>query len=98
MKKIARVFPRRTNATPTDSYAFVGEPIFSTLPDDIAEVHVSVTFTCLDLFAQKSNEYCEFSARNDGSMKFAYADPPYMKRCWERFITERKAPEEETQR
>jgi hypothetical protein len=26
MGKIARVFPRRTNATPTDAYAFVGEP------------------------------------------------------------------------
>jgi hypothetical protein len=45
MKKIARVFPRRTNATPTDAYAFVGEPTFSALPEDIAEVHISVTFT-----------------------------------------------------
>lgn len=41
---IARVFPRRTNATPIDDYAFVGDPpIF--LPDDITEVHVSVTFS-----------------------------------------------------
>jgi hypothetical protein len=45
MKKIARVFPRRTNATPIDAYAFVGEPDLSTLPCDIDEVHVSVTFT-----------------------------------------------------
>jgi hypothetical protein len=45
MKKIARVFPRRTNATPTDAYAFVGEPNLFTLPGDIDEVHVSVTFT-----------------------------------------------------
>jgi hypothetical protein len=45
MKKIARVFPRRTNATPTDAYAFVGEPNFSTLPEDIEEVHISATFT-----------------------------------------------------
>jgi hypothetical protein len=45
MKKIARVFPRRTNATPIDAYAFVGEPDFSALPDDIAEIHVSVVFT-----------------------------------------------------
>jgi hypothetical protein len=42
---IARVFPRRTNATPDDAYAFVGEPDFSALPDDISEVHISVTFT-----------------------------------------------------
>jgi hypothetical protein len=41
---IARVFPRRTNATPVDEYAFVGDPpLFR--PDDIYEVHVSVTFT-----------------------------------------------------
>jgi hypothetical protein len=43
--KIARVFPRRTNATPTDSLAFVGGPdIFSkTLEADRA--HISVAFT-----------------------------------------------------
>lgn len=41
---ICRVFPRRTRATPTDAYAFVGEPpIF--LPPDIEAVHVSVTWT-----------------------------------------------------
>lgn len=41
---IARVFPRRTKATPRDEYAFVGDvPLF--LPPDISEVHVSVTFT-----------------------------------------------------
>ena len=41
---IARVFPRRTNATPDDEYAFVGAPGLFT-PEDITEVHVSVTFT-----------------------------------------------------
>lgn len=41
---IARVFPRRTSATPTDAYAFVGEPP-KELPEDITEVHVSITFT-----------------------------------------------------
>lgn len=42
---IARVFPRRIkNATPDDEYAFVGEPPFEP-PKDIAEVHVSVTFS-----------------------------------------------------
>lgn len=41
---IARVFPRRTKATPTDEYAFIGDiPLF--LPPDISEVHVSCTFT-----------------------------------------------------
>lgn len=43
---IARVFPRRTNATPpkSDEYAFVGDiPLF--LPPDITEVHVSVAFS-----------------------------------------------------
>jgi radical SAM superfamily enzyme YgiQ (UPF0313 family) len=43
---IARVFPRRTNATPVDDYAFVGDPPLSCfIPEDITEVHVSVTFT-----------------------------------------------------
>jgi hypothetical protein len=41
--KIARVFPRRTTATPDDALAFVSPPPRS-LPD-IDEVHVSVTFT-----------------------------------------------------
>lgn len=41
---IARVFPRRTSATPNDEYAFVGDiPLF--VPDDITEVHISVAFT-----------------------------------------------------
>ena len=41
--KIARVFPRRTNATPDDELAFTTPPP-KILPD-IDEVHVSVTFT-----------------------------------------------------
>lgn len=41
---IARVFPRKTNATPCDEYAFVGEPPLF-MPDDITEVHISVAFT-----------------------------------------------------
>lgn len=41
---IARVFPRRTNATPNDEYAFVGDPgLF--VPKDITELHISVSFT-----------------------------------------------------
>jgi hypothetical protein len=40
--RIARVFPRRTRATPTDTLAFIGGP--SPHPPEVDEVHVSVTF------------------------------------------------------
>ena len=43
-KVLARVFPRKTNATPDDEYAFVGLPPVK-LPDDITEVHISTTFS-----------------------------------------------------
>lgn len=43
-KKIARVFPRKTRATPNDDMVFFGPPPLLTLPA-IDEVHVSVTFT-----------------------------------------------------
>lgn len=42
---IARVFARRTNATPTDELAFYDAPGFPDMLPDISEVHVSVTFT-----------------------------------------------------
>jgi hypothetical protein len=43
---LARIFPRRTKATPVDEYAFVGDPpLPCCIPEDITEVHVSVTFT-----------------------------------------------------
>lgn len=42
--RIARVFPRRTTATPDDTLAFVNCPPPADLPD-IDEVHVSVAFT-----------------------------------------------------
>ncbi len=42
--KIARVFPRQTSATPTDSMAFFDVPPMLGLPE-IDEVHVSVAFT-----------------------------------------------------
>lgn len=42
-KRIARVFPRRTSATPMDEYAFTDGP--PKLLPEIDEVHVSVTFT-----------------------------------------------------
>ena len=41
---ILRVFPRKTNATPQDDYTAIGSPgLF--IPDDISEIHISVTFT-----------------------------------------------------
>jgi hypothetical protein len=43
-KRIARVFPRRTNATPTDNLAFAGPPPML-FPIHVDEVHVSVAFT-----------------------------------------------------
>jgi hypothetical protein len=42
--KIARVFPRKTNLTPIDPDAYIGEPGFFT-PKDYDEARVSVTFT-----------------------------------------------------
>lgn len=42
--KIARVFPRKTAATPNDELVFFGPPPMLALPE-IDEVHVSVTFT-----------------------------------------------------
>lgn len=41
--KIARVFPRKTKATPTDDLVFFDYP--SLLTPEVDEVHVSVTFT-----------------------------------------------------
>jgi hypothetical protein len=41
---IARIFPRRTNATPDDEYAFVGFPP-ARLPEDIEEALISTTFS-----------------------------------------------------
>ena len=41
---VLRVFPRKTNATPEDDYVAIGSPgLF--VPDDISEIHISVTFT-----------------------------------------------------
>lgn len=44
-KEIARVFPRRTNATPDDELAFVDCPPPTMILPDIDEVHISVTFS-----------------------------------------------------
>ncbi|MDR1596320.1 MAG: hypothetical protein LBR99_01315 [Treponema sp.] len=43
--KIARVFPRRTNATPADALAFIGGPDLFSGTIEVDKVHISVTFT-----------------------------------------------------
>jgi len=43
--KIARVFPRRTKATPNDKDAFVGPPDMFLNPGDYESIHISVAFT-----------------------------------------------------
>lgn len=46
---IARVFPRKTNASPTDALAFFREPTIENIADcikaGVTKVHISVTFT-----------------------------------------------------
>lgn len=44
MKRIIRVFCRQTNYTPTDEYAFVGQPPGLFIPEH-DEIHISVSFT-----------------------------------------------------
>lgn len=44
MKRIARVFPTKTKATPDDSLVYFGYPRKDAIPD-VDEVHVSITFT-----------------------------------------------------
>lgn len=51
--RLARVFPRKTRATPDDDMAFFGPPPFHVEAD---EVHVSVTFTADKLWADKLAE------------------------------------------
>lgn len=44
--RILRVFPRRTSMTPSDDYAFVGDPpMIKPEADEVDEVHVSCVFT-----------------------------------------------------
>ena len=49
MNSIARVFPRKTKASPVDSLSFFGAPTIENLADcikaDVTQVHISVTFT-----------------------------------------------------
>lgn len=51
--KIARVFPRKTKASPTDELCFFGlPPIRELIPKDIEEVHVSTAFTYDKTYAE----------------------------------------------
>jgi hypothetical protein len=43
--RIIRVFPRRTNATPIDRYAYIGNPDLFVEQLEPTEIHISVTFT-----------------------------------------------------
>ena len=43
--RIIRVFPRRTNATPTDRYTYIGYPDLFVEQLEPTEIHISVTFT-----------------------------------------------------
>ena len=45
MKRIARVFQRKTSMTPCDDLVFFGPPTIEAFASDIEEVHISVTFT-----------------------------------------------------
>ena len=46
MTGLVRVFPRRTSHTPRDALTFVGDPpLFRPRPEEVSEVHISVTFT-----------------------------------------------------
>lgn len=51
-KKIARVFPRKTKATPDDDLCFFGPPPLLNMPE-VDEVHISVTFTYDKLIAEE---------------------------------------------
>lgn len=43
--KLIRVFPRRTNMTPDDSYVFIGDPPMELWRPEADQVHVSCLFT-----------------------------------------------------
>lgn len=57
MGTIARVFPRKTKATPDDAMAFFGLPNLLAYQCDISEVRVSVTFTYDIALAEQLAEF-----------------------------------------
>jgi hypothetical protein len=95
--RLIRVFPRRTNATPDDSLAYVGGPDLFAEAD---EVHVSVSFTWDKAIAERLAEEWRFVAPvkiggvayGDDSLEFIpgrYVKPGYTitsrgcpRRCW----------------
>jgi len=97
MTRIARVFPRKTKASPDDDLAFFGPP---TLFAEADEVHVSVTFTADKPIAEMLAEQWRFVAPvkvggvayGDTSLEFIpgrYIKPGYTitsrgcpRRCW----------------
>ena len=53
---------RKTNATPEDDYVAIGSPgLF--VPDDISEIHISVTFTTFTWDLQESERLAEAWSR-----------------------------------
>lgn len=69
--RIARVFPRRTRATPDDALAFSGPPPFSV---DCDEVHVDVTFTADKVRGEQlAHEWQRIGPVKIGGV--AYGDP-----------------------
>lgn len=97
MTRIIRVFPRRTQATPTDDLAYFGPPDLFAEAD---EIHVSVTFTYDKARAEALAEQWKFVAPvkiggvayGDDSLEFIpgrYVKPGYTitsrgcpRRCW----------------
>jgi hypothetical protein len=65
--RTARVFPRRTNATPTDGLAFIGSPDLFAPSLEIDRVHISVAFTW-DLPASEklAKEWAQFAPTEIG--------------------------------
>lgn len=95
--RLARVFPRKTKASPDDELAFFGPPPFFVEAD---EVHIDVTFTADKLRAEQLAEQWQHIAPvkvggvafNDASLEFIpgrYIKPGYTftsrgcpRRCW----------------
>lgn len=63
---IARVFPRKTAASPTDPLAFFGAPTIENIADcikaGIEAVHISVTFTWIWSVQRNYTTHGRFSA------------------------------------
>ena len=88
-KRLIRVFPRKTKATPDDELARFGPP---DLFDEADEVHVSVTFTYDKPLAErlvKDWERVAYGDRGEDFIPGRYIKPGYVftsrgcpRRCW----------------